>query len=1072
MADSKIQIAVEVVGADKANKQIQSLENSSIDLKEGVSGVGEGFKSVGDLVKAQGGLMGDAFGTLGDSVIAVTDSVFIFKEGMATAGATGAKAWLGLLGPIAAVVGAVALAVDAYRQFSGSAQKAEEAQENMAAAASDTASRLEAMVEAGINLGTKALKEFINVNTLARLSMEGTIKYGEKLSKTYENLANAENTLNNVTEENYFMVAFKLKSAQEDLTKAQIEHNKALDEYAKKQEEANKKNKEAFELQELLIKPFEEFTSGLVEQRLRYDELQTILLESSKLRDKERLAIENSLKRKNDLINEEIRYKNEMRSLELQLKTGKITQDKFDESNKKLRTSLQNNTKELKDINDQLDPYARKVQNASESTEKLRVINDEAAAKSFENRQKIFDRQVELINREKQEIIDLATERSQIFDKELKSHIKDMSIYKTRKFELTQEAEIVDNLTKKYKIYYTVSDLLNKNYDDLSESSKDYLDLLLVMNKDFEKDLTQKSMLFTGSTEQHLKLSKMIVEQTQEKIAETLVEADLKILDAQREYQLKNRKQLNLSQKQIEEDYAYHTKRTVDLAKKEAKERFLVALENTVKQRESIRANTLEYSKMMGEFDLSKLEADKKIAQMRYENQDKSERSRLDLLNQVNELEVNALNYKISHEEKYLNKSLNLIQDNLDMEISLYKEMYSVQGQITVEGNDKILEAREEAFKKRREVEEKNDLLVKNSIILKEEILQKQRNVDLENYLYEKKYGEDRLSLLETLFLTEEQIRERATEHIDGFSSENIEIQRDETRKQRIELEKRLQDQIKYEQALAKGHKQIAEDTMVNLAKEISFDPKNEAELRQNELRIKALKDSYDLEIGLYRYKEEQIAEIQAKGTIEKDKLLKKETDLTKKYKAKQVEQEFKTFNTVGQMLKDFGDSSTQALISSGVAAAFAGENIANALKQTLRGLAQEATAKSLLEGAYALGALAMGDEKGASMHGLAALKFGMAAIAVGAMSAIGGSPATGGGASSTTSPTATPQATATETRPEARDTQPIVYNINFGGSVIYDTREAAMRAFSNQITQLQSRAVRGTQSARMMNRG
>jgi hypothetical protein len=37
---------------------------------------------------------------------------------------------------------------------------------------------------------------------------------------------------------------------------------------------------------------------------------------------------------------------------------------------------------------------------------------------------------------------------------------------------------------------------------------------------------------------------------------------------------------------------------------------------------------------------------------------------------------------------------------------------------------------------------------------------------------------------------------------------------------------------------------------------------------------------------------------------------------------------------------------------------------------------------------------------------------------------------------------------------------------------VIYDTREAAMRAFSNQITQLQSRAVRGTQSARMMNRG
>ena len=57
---NKVQIQVELKGAQQVNKQLDSIEKNSVDLSEGFKGVGESFKSVGDVVKAQGGLMGVA----------------------------------------------------------------------------------------------------------------------------------------------------------------------------------------------------------------------------------------------------------------------------------------------------------------------------------------------------------------------------------------------------------------------------------------------------------------------------------------------------------------------------------------------------------------------------------------------------------------------------------------------------------------------------------------------------------------------------------------------------------------------------------------------------------------------------------------------------------------------------------------------------------------------------------------------------------------------------------------------------------------------------------------------------
>ena len=64
----------------------------------------------------------------------------------------------------------------------------------------------------------------------------------------------------------------------------------------------------------------------------------------------------------------------------------------------------------------------------------------------------------------------------------------------------------------------------------------------------------------------------------------------------------------------------------------------------------------------------------------------------------------------------------------------------------------------------------------------------------------------------------------------------------------------------------------------------------------------------------------------------------------------------------------------------------------------------------------------------------------------------------TGGGA---TSPTGSPQ-TATPERQRA-ETTATVYNINFGNSVIYDTRRAAQDAFADQIIQTMNRRRRGS---------
>jgi hypothetical protein len=138
-----------------------------------------------------------------------------------------------------------------------------------------------------------------------------------------------------------------------------------------------------------------------------------------------------------------------------------------------------------------------------------------------------------------------------------------------------------------------------------------------------------------------------------------------------------------------------------------------------------------------------------------------------------------------------------------------------------------------------------------------------------------------------------------------------------------------------------------------------------------------------------------------------------------------------------------------------------------NILKATLRNLAIEATGKALFEGAAALASLAIRDFEGAALHGKSAAAYGIVAGVMGSATLLAGGPtnaASGGGTvagSSTTSPTGLSQTGVN--REEAKSNEPVVFNINFAGANIYDSREAALRALSNEIFRVGQQSQRGS---------
>ena len=134
---------------------------------------------------------------------------------------------------------------------------------------------------------------------------------------------------------------------------------------------------------------------------------------------------------------------------------------------------------------------------------------------------------------------------------------------------------------------------------------------------------------------------------------------------------------------------------------------------------------------------------------------------------------------------------------------------------------------------------------------------------------------------------------------------------------------------------------------------------------------------------------------------------------------------------------------------------------------QILKGLGQEAAVEAMMETARGIATFFTAPALSGNHFAAAGVFAGAAALAGTAGASITNqanssiSKAGRGGGGGAMSPTGTPQTTSAPQREEA-ETSSMVFNINFGGAVIYDTQRAAEQALADRITTLQNNRRRG----------
>jgi len=181
-----------------------------------------------------------------------------------------------------------------------------------------------------------------------------------------------------------------------------------------------------------------------------------------------------------------------------------------------------------------------------------------------------------------------------------------------------------------------------------------------------------------------------------------------------------------------------------------------------------------------------------------------------------------------------------------------------------------------------------------------------------------------------------------------------------------------------------------------------------------------------------------------------KKQMAKEQADRDKALREQQV-----LIETLSDSIEKYGEGLAQA----GVASLLFGEGFKAAAGEVLKGLAIESGVRALMETAKGFAMLFINPADSAAAFksaGLYAAAAGAARAGAGALG-VGG----GGGGGTTASPSGAPQVASTPER-ESAQSEAMVFNINFGGAVIYDTRRAAEVALADRITRLQNAGRRG----------
>ena len=221
------------------------------------------------------------------------------------------------------------------------------------------------------------------------------------------------------------------------------------------------------------------------------------------------------------------------------------------------------------------------------------------------------------------------------------------------------------------------------------------------------------------------------------------------------------------------------------------------------------------------------------------------------------------------------------------------------------------------------------------------------------------------------------------------------------------------------------------------------------------EFDINLRKDSLSKELSLLELKyarerelnattQEEITELNRRESIERARITNKNLDTQ--------------IAKIGELSSQYGAGFAEAAYS----ALLFGDSFKEATGDILVALGRQAAIKALMETAEGTAALFLpGGQAVAAGHFKAAGLFAGAAAAAGiAGKALGGGSSGGGGGADST-PTGAPTTTTTTQREQAEQA-PMVFNINFGGAVIYDTQRAAEQALADRITTLQNVNRRG----------
>lgn len=211
----------------------------------------------------------------------------------------------------------------------------------------------------------------------------------------------------------------------------------------------------------------------------------------------------------------------------------------------------------------------------------------------------------------------------------------------------------------------------------------------------------------------------------------------------------------------------------------------------------------------------------------------------------------------------------------------------------------------------------------------------------------------------------------------------------------------------------------------------------------ETERELELLKIRYDKERALAEESQKQITEINRRETLERLKV--------------NADSNEKLIELVGEVTRQYGAGLAEAVYTS----ALLGESLSKSIGDILFALGKQASVESLVQIAKGTAALFVAP-KLAGNHFAAAGLFAGAATAAGIAGKSlggGGSASAGGGGGAT--PSGAPTTAPTPQREQAEQA-PMVFNINFGGAVIYDTKRSAEQALADRITTLQNTRRRG----------